>query len=307
MLFKQVACFEMDGATLGLDVNGDISYVSHAHSDHARRSKVDRIIASPQTIGIAGITYNERVCLDSVKLHPAGHMFGATQIEIAGDGGNFVYTGDMSIEDGFTYDGAEIVESDRLLIEATYGSPEYNFPKKEALADVIKREVLTKLRYGNVIFTVYPKGKSQELTKILNEYCGITPVVHKQIAEINGRYAKLGSALSYVSSDSDEASDMFRDNFVGIIPKSMFSMDLKMRLTKHYRKPAYFASLSGWNVKYNNPYYDLSLPFSDHAGYNDLIEYVEHSDPKRVYVFGPFSEQFSNVLKLKGYQAYPIK
>lgn len=307
MLFKDIACFDLDGATLGLDIKGDISYVSHAHSDHARRKNVSRIIASPQTIGIAGINYGEKVKLKEVRLHSAGHMFGATQIEILGDGSNFVYTGDMSIEDGFTFKGAEIIESDRLLIEATYGSPHYNFPKKEELAEVIRKEVLSKLKYGNVIFTVYPKGKSQELTKMLNEYCDIIPIVHKKIAEVNDKYVEFGNALSYVSSDSEQASEMFKTNFVGIIPKSLFSPQLKLRLTKYYRKPVYFASLSGWNVKYSNPYYDLSLPFSDHAGYNDLVEYVEHSDPRQVYVFGPFAEQFSNALRLKGYQAYPIK
>ncbi|MEM4332384.1 MAG: MBL fold metallo-hydrolase [Candidatus Micrarchaeia archaeon] len=307
MQFKDLARVEIDGRTICLDMNGDISYISHAHSDHVSGKKKDEVIASDPTISLADIVFNSKLAHDYVRLHPAGHMLGATQIEIQKDGGNFVYTGDFSIADGFTYKGAEIVEADELLIESTYGSPDYHFPKKEDIAQLVRKEVLSRLKYGNVIFAVYAKGKSQELIRMLNEFCNITPVVSPEVARISQVYVKHGQNLSFISSHSEEAGDVFRDNFVGIIPKSQFRPELKIRLTQHYRKPCYFGSLSGWNAKFPSDVYDIALPLSDHADFNDLIEYVDHSNPKKVYVFGAFAETLANVLKLRGYQSFAVR
>ncbi|MEM0438269.1 MAG: MBL fold metallo-hydrolase [Candidatus Micrarchaeia archaeon] len=308
MDFRSVARVDVGGGEmLFLDQPGENSYISHAHSDHLSSKSHRMVIASEPTISLSGVKYDGRFVHRNVKLHNAGHMLGATQVEIVRDGGNFVYTGDFSLEDGFTFKRAEIVEADELLIEATYGSPHYIFPKKEDIAHALRREVMSRLTHGNIIFAVYATGKSQELIKMLNEYCNITPVVSPEVAEVSDIYVRHGQKLSYVSSASEEAAEMFRGNFVGIIPKSKFRPELRMRLTNHYKKPCYFGSLSGWNIRFPSDYYDIALPMSDHADYNGLLEYVEYSGPKKVYVFGAFAQQFSNVLKLRGYESYALK
>lgn len=308
MDFRRVARVDVgNGETLFLDQPGDNSYISHAHSDHLSSKSRCRVIASEPTISLSGVKYEGKFVHKNVKLHNAGHMLGATQVEIVRDGGNFVYTGDFSLEDGFTFTGAEIVEADELLIEATYGSPHYVFPKKEDIAQALRKEVMSRLTHGNIIFAVYATGKSQELIKMLNEYCNITPVVSQEIAEVSDIYVRHGQKLSYVSSISEEAGEMFKGNFVGIIPKPKFRPEFRMRLTNYYRKPCYFGSLSGWNIKFPSDYYDIALPMSDHADYNGLLEYVEYSNPRKIYVFGAFAQQFSNVLKLRGYESYALK
>ena len=307
MQFKDVARVDVDGRTICLDCSGELSYISHAHSDHVSGKKKNEVIASDATLHLAGVQFNSKLVHERVKLHPAGHMLGATQIEVQRDGGNFVYTGDFSLSDGFTYKGARIIEADELLIESTYGSPDYHFPKKEELAEILKKEIQSRLSFGNVVFAVYATGKSQELIKMLNEYCNITPVVSPEVARVSEIYVKHGQPLSYINSHSDEAVEAFRENFVGIIPKSQFRPELRMRLTQHYHKPCYFGSLSGWNAKFPSEVFDIALPFSDHADFNDLVEYVDHSDPKKVYVFGAFAETLSNVLKLRGYQSIAVK
>ncbi|MCX8200294.1 MAG: MBL fold metallo-hydrolase [Candidatus Micrarchaeota archaeon] len=307
MNFKDLARVEIGGRTICLDTSGDVSYISHAHSDHVSGKRKGEVVASEPTLSISGVSYSSRLVHESIRLHKAGHMLGATQIEIIRDGGNFVYTGDFSIADGFTYKGADIIEADELLIESTYGSPEYHFPKKEDIAEQLRREVLSRLKYGNVIFAVYAKGKSQELIKMLNEFCGITPIVGPEVAHVSEIYVRHGQHLSFVGSHSEDASDMFRDNFVGIIPKSQFRPELRMRLMQHYRKPCYFGSLSGWNVKFASDVYDIALPLSDHADFNDLVEYVDHSSPKKVYVFGAFAEGLAGALRLRGYNSVAVR
>lgn len=306
--FSDIATIQMGDKKLGLDVPGDINYVSHAHSDHVKNKNKKTIIASQPTIDISNLNYEENVNLKEVRLHRAGHMFGATQIEIQRDGGNFVYTGDLSVSDGFTFKGAKIIETDTLLIEATYGMKDYIFPKREDIAQIVRREVMSRINYGNIIFSAYPTGKSQELIKILNEYCGITPIVSGRIAEISENYNKNGNKLSFINSDSEQAKEIMNSNFVGIVSKSSINpYEFRTRMTSFYSKPTYLMSLSGWNLKCRSDKYDVALPMSDHADYNELIEYVEYSNPKKVYVFGPFAETFSNVLRLKGYNSQKVK
>lgn len=306
--FSEIATIKIEDKKLGLDVPGDISYISHAHSDHVKNKNKKTIIASQPTIDISGMKYKEKVDLRDVKLHRAGHMFGATQIEVLKDGENFVYTGDLSLSDGFTFKGAKIIEADSLLIEATYGIRDYIFPKREDMAEIVKREVMSRINYGNIIFSAYPTGKSQELIKILNEYCGITPVVSNKISEISEKYNKNGNKLNFINSESEEASETLKSNFVGIVSKSSINpYEFRSRMTAFYGKPTYLMSLSGWNLRCRSDKYDVALPMSDHADYNELIEYVEYSNPKNIYVFGAFAESFSNVLRLKGYNSQKVK
>lgn len=306
--FNEIASIKLEDKKLGLDVPGDICYVSHAHSDHVKNKNKKCILASQPTIDIASINYKEKVDLKNVKLHRAGHMFGATQIEIQKDGETFVYTGDLSLSDGFTFKGAKVIESDTLLIEATYGMKDYVFPKREDIAHIISREVLSRIKYGNVIFSSYPTGKSQELIKILNEYCGITPLVSDRIAKISENYNKNGNKLEFINSESEEGVEMLKSNFVGIVSKASINpYEFRMRMTSFYGKPVYLMSLSGWNLKCRSDKYDVALPMSDHADYNELMEYVEYSNPKKVYVFGAFAETFSNALRLSGYNSQKVK
>lgn len=306
--FSDVATIKIEGKKLGLDVPGDVCYISHAHSDHVKNRNKKSIIASQPTIDISNINYTEKIELKNVKLHRAGHMFGATQIEILKDGENFVYTGDLSLSDGFTFKGADIVEADTLLIESTYGMKDYVFPKREDIAEIIKREVMSRINYGNIIFSSYPTGKSQELIKILNEYCGITPLVPERIARISESYNKNGNKLEFINSESEEGNELLKSNFVGIVSKSSINpYEFRSKMTSFYSKPTYLMSLSGWNLRCRSDRYDVALPMSDHADYNELIEYVEYSNPKKIYTFGSFADTFSNVLRLKGYNSEKVR
>ncbi len=304
--FREIARVELDGEIIGLDTSGDISYISHAHSDHVHHPKKRRIIASDPTISIGGISFQEKLSPKNIQLFPAGHMFGATQIQIPFDGGILTYTGDISLQAGFTYPKAEIPETDVLIIESTYGHPDYTFPSKEDLAKTLLDEINVRLKYGNVVFGVYPRGKAQEVIKILNEG-GITPLLSTDVLKPTEAYVKHGMKLDYVHTLSEEGQEMMSSNFVAIIPKVKVKGLLKRNLTRIYQRPVYFASVSGWNLKYDSGIYDVSLPMSDHADYYDLIEYVEYANPKKVYVFGPHAKELATDLKRKNYDAEPLE
>jgi len=145
-----------DGRKLGIEVSkgADLVYISHAHTDHARGGN---IFASQQTFDLlsAGSTKNTSlvdVNDNNVKLFPAGHILGSTQLQYT-NGHTTVHTGDFKLRDGFTTEKAEILHCDELHIDCTFGHPDFNFPEKEELADRIARWTRTRLMTGqNVIF-----------------------------------------------------------------------------------------------------------------------------------------------------------
>ena len=69
-----------------------------------------------------------------LTLFSAGHVLGSAQLMIEGDAGRFVYTGDFKLRDSLTVEPPEVKRCDVLLMECTYGRPQYVFPSHEEVA-----------------------------------------------------------------------------------------------------------------------------------------------------------------------------
>jgi Cft2 family RNA processing exonuclease len=66
-----------------------------------------------------------------------------------------------------------------------------------------------------------------------------------------------------------------------------------------------FMELTGWAVGGRRPWGrkgDADLPFSDHADFNELVEYVEKVKPQQVYTVNGFPELAAHLRSL-GYPA----
>ena len=92
--------FSYNGLKIGLDHDGDFSFLSHAHADHSNKiKKHSKVIASEETIALAGFSNLEKAKFNTdIKLHEAGHMLGARQLLVSNDGTVSVYTGDISVK-----------------------------------------------------------------------------------------------------------------------------------------------------------------------------------------------------------------
>ncbi len=112
-----------------------------------------------------------------IELYDAGHISGSaiTFIEKAHAKGNrrVVYTGDFKLAAQTLHNGAEVVESDVLIMESTYASREHP-DRKKTIAGMIERikEVLD--NGGNALIPVFAVGRSQEILSILYQN-GLTP------------------------------------------------------------------------------------------------------------------------------------
>lgn len=98
--------------------------------------------------------------------HSAGHIPGAAQIELAGDDGTFVFTGDFYSRPQRLVGAAQPVPCDVLAMETTYAGrehPDRNDVEDEFLAFVEERTD----RGGLVVAAAFAVGRAQELALVL--------------------------------------------------------------------------------------------------------------------------------------------
>ncbi len=294
-----------------LDHAGEFSFISHAHSDHALKSRVPAIIASPETVDLIkarGYALGHQIMHEhyGVKLLGAGHVLGARQLVAEGDGGTFAYTGDFRLSDSLCVKGAEVPQCDVLLVEATFGSPEFVFPDREGVCKEIAQWVLGKQKEGIVVLGGYTLGKAQELTKILNDYAGIAPVVEEGIAKINDVYVKHGVKLDYVRSSSDEGLKELEKNFVAIVPMNRVNNNFAFQLSRAYSKKVSAAAATGWALteRFGSM---KSFCLSDHSDFPELMEFVERTGAKKVFTEYGNAKRFARELRKKNINAQALE
>ena len=118
----------------------DVSFVSHAHSDHLAAHRL--ALATPATLALAAtrVRIADTIALPfghehdlnaahRLTLHPAGHVLGSAMVRIERDDGNsLLYTGDCKLRNGPTADPPDPPTADILVTESTYGRPLFRFP-----------------------------------------------------------------------------------------------------------------------------------------------------------------------------------
>lgn len=276
------------GVTISFDhPGGDAIFVSHAHADHLnglKNKKEKQLIASQETMKL-GDLHGTIVDYPGTKMHIAGHMLGARQISIEEDGKKTVYTGDICLHDTDITKGAEILECDRLILDATYGEPAYLFPEYSQVSESICKWVGRGLAdRKNLIIGAYELGKSQELIKILNKGLGFAPVVTEKMAGFSEVYNEFGANLDFLEVGSDEAEEVMKKEFVAIVPMRHAKRYFAHRLSEAFNRETLSAVATGWALNYRFNV-DASFPLSDHADFLDLKEYISLSNAKEIEFF----------------------
>jgi len=286
-------------------------FLSHAHSDHVKLSKKASFFATPATIdlvkqryGAAGFTQvplNKKQKFDGFELEllSNGHILGSAQAKFSADGKQHVFTSDFRLQDSLFFKGAVPQECETLVLETTFGSPQYVFPKQEDVTSEMVSWVSDKGKQGMVLLAGYSLGKAQELTKIANE-AGFVPIVHDSIFEANKIYEKHGVSVGkYLKLEHN-----LKDSSVLIMPPQLVGKHLFATL-EHFDKRKIFSALAtGWEFR---GAFDKTFPLSNHADYNELLEYVKLANPKLVLTDHGFCEEFARKLNKLGFNAKPLK
>ena len=276
--------------------------ITHSHSDHAKPTLTNTYYLTPETASLIQadgkkyktkkIPFKKKFSLGEFecKFHSSGHILGSAQVEI-NNSIQAVLTSDFKLQKNILFEGAEILPSEVLIIETTFGTPEYDFPQRDVVYEDMIKWMNHQLQDNKfIVLGGYSTGKAQELTKVVNEFLGETPLVYKKIFEQNQIYEKEGVKLG----DYLELNYNLNDANVLIIPPHLINDYLLEALQHQLGKKVEVALATGWGAsKYK------SFPLSDHADYNALLRYVKESEPKLVLTTHGFEEEFARSVRRK--------
>jgi Cft2 family RNA processing exonuclease len=290
----------------------DCAWLSHAHSDHARGLH-GTVIATRITAGI----YRHRWPLpegrrqEVLRLDPgqtlefrgarltalrAAHILGAAQLLIEYNGERTVYTGDIKLADPICGWATEIVPCDRLIVESTFALPIYDFLP----ADEAKRRIVhfaaESIAAGLVpVFLGYGLGRGQEIVHTLTE-AGLPCAVHGAIAGLIPYYEAEGIAFpgwEPYQRRKDETRPLV---VTPGLQDSLAAPPARVRV----------ALVSGWAAVDSaraRSGADVLIPYSDHAGFPELLSLIEQTGARRIDIVHGYAEPFARLLRHRGWDA----
>ena len=289
----------------------DLTLISHAHSDHVPRN-LGRVVTTPETASILkifrdgfdwiGLRFGEYIGFSDARIsaEPSGHVLGSSQFLIDSGDERLVYTGDLNVYDSIVLKGAKPIQADKLIIEATYGSPNYIFPRREEIYARIIDWIVRTIRSGEIpAFKVYALGKAQEIMKLVNTYLKIPVITSWTVSKIAEKYVDHGIRLSYLPIYSDDGVEAFSQGECVYIASKRRNPPSKKRIR--------WAVATGWALRYRYGGFDEAFPLSGHSDYPGLIRYVEESRPKEIYVIHGFVKSFVKQLRRRGFNALELR
>lgn len=300
----------LPGHRLWLDplVVRSFAFISHAHTDHARRHK--EALLTPQTLALIPearrprgwrmLGYGDvmRRGAATVSLYSAGHMLGSAQLLFEYSGTRLLYTGDIKLRQAGGVPPTFVPQADVLILESTYGRPHFRFGDPDSTVEAIARWCRRALdsRVSPVLLC-HALGKTEEVMLALAPY-GFSFALEKRCVPSARDYAAAGRALpDWVELNGDAA-----DRIV-IAPPA--GKDEVRRLGR-YRT----ALVSGWarDAEFSRLFgADATFDFSDHCDFDELIEVVERSGADQVYTVHGFTEDFARHLRKRGVRASALE
>ena len=231
--------------------------------------------------------------------YPAGHCLGSAMLLADNGEQKLLYTGDFKLGESATAERAELPKADILVMECTYGEPQYRLtPREQAIAELVGLVRQTLDRGATPLIQAYTLGKSQEVTRILT-LAGIPVQQHRSIHEVSQVYTACGVDLGNYQLYIDGP----RPGHAVIVPPRMHKPETLPGL-----KQVVTFAVTGWAMNGSAQVrwgVDHAIPLSDHADYDELFVAVGRVEPREVYcTHGP--ETFADRLREAGFNAFTL-
>ncbi len=287
--------------------------ITHAHADHARsgcgqylclstgkRVLRERVGASAK-IDTLRRRERQRVGDVDLQLVPSGHILGSAQVCITHRGVRWVVTGDYKLEADPTCDPFETVEADVLVTESTFGLPIYRWGDARETAASINAWWRASREAGSTcVLFAYALGKAQRLASMLDPSIG--PIyAHGAVMKMVRAYRDSGVRLPPIDQLAPATRRAGGGRAMVIAPPSTAGS----RWLKTFGETR-VAMASGWmtirGVRRRRGF-DRGFVVSDHADFPGLVQAVEASRAKRVYVTHGSSAVFARFLCERGIEA----
>lgn len=287
------------------------SFVSHAHGDHiARHSEILCTAATARMMSARLPGKREQTILPfgrpyalefgvTATLHPAGHILGSSQILLeSADHGSLLYTGDFKLRPGLAAEACATPRADILIMESTFGLPRYVFPPEaEVVAGIIEFCRRALADGATPVLLCYSLGKSQEVLRALAP-ANLPIMLHADTLRLTRICEQLGLSFPpYREFNPDEAG-----GHIVLCPPHGQGLLSRMPARRT-------AVITGWALDSGTIYRsrcDAAFPLSDHAGFDDLITFVERVQPKRILTLHGFAREFAQTLRERGWDALAI-
>jgi Cft2 family RNA processing exonuclease len=286
-------------------VRSSLNFISHAHADHTPTSSEYKAstIADPITIDVMTARTGNSLPLslidlpENIELYDSGHCIGGKMIKIELSGKTFLYTGDFNPYERLDlFQQAKPQKVDILIIEGTYGDKQYKFPPPSQVFSDAFEWLNDHIEKGNsVLLQGYSFGKAQLISRFLEltgfDYFVELPVykVHKVLEKY--QYTFKGKLA--------RGSDVYKKGTIIVGPYS----------TRSSLRFDTIASFTGWAADKRTKKYqtraDKNFILSDHSDYDGLLNFIQQSDPEKVFVFDGQSRKLAvdirKKLKIKAY------
>ena len=291
-------------------IRADYTFVSHAHVDHMHNpSKSERVIASSLTRELAearGYDLGETVEeVDGVELLDSGHILGSRAIRIQDE---VYYTGDASGRPRAFLGKCRTRQARILVMETTYGVPEYVFPSTAKLVKEVNDLIASAYDRGvPVVLMGYPLGKAQLLSYFFSSW---EPLLYYESVDTMNRIHMAHGVQLKAGKRFDPSRDQDKlphGPWVMISPMASGRSRLMAHLKKEYG--AILVAFSGWALGPGYRYTmgaDYSFPLSDQCDYQELINLVQAVGPEMVYTVHGFAAEFARDLRKMGFSARPL-
>jgi len=293
--------------------------VTHAHYDHLAGHR--EILASPGTARLLRVRLAKRTKIRAVPfgqafplgkgasftLLPAGHILGSAMVWVKRRVGKketqLLYTGDFKLRGGKTSETCEPKRADVLVMETTFGRPEYRFPAEEKVVAEMIDFCRKAGKEGKVpVLLGYSLGKSQEILQRLGAV-GFPILMDSAGHRMCEVYRELGQALPPVGRLGKITEEKVRGHIL-IVPPSMVR-----RKGLEVLKNRKVGVVTGWALDRSAIYRyrcDEAFALSDHADYGELIEMVEKVRPKEVRTVHGYAQEFAMDLQERGWKAWAL-
>ena len=294
--------------------------VTHAHYDHLAGH--DEILASPATARllrvrvpkktkIREIPFGKAIALGkgvSLTLLHAGHILGSAMVWVKKKVGKretrLLYTGDFKLRGGKTAEMCQPKQADVLVMETTFGRPEYRFPPEDKVVSEIVSFCRNSLKEGRVpILLGYSLGKSQEILHRIGS-AGFPILIHTAGHRMCEVYRELGHSLPPAGKLGKISEEKVRGHVLIVPPSVARGREVKALVSRKV------AVVTGWALDRGVIYRygcDEAFALSDHADYGELIEMVERVKPKEIRTVHGFSKEFAMDLQERGYRAWALE
>ena len=291
--------------------------ITHAHADHARPGCGEywAVGASEAilrqrlgaTINLIPVDYGaaHRIGEARVSFHSAGHVLGSAQIRLEAGGESWLVSGDYKRCADPSCSPFEPVQADVFITEATFGLPIYRWQNGAEVAGEILSWWQAAPERPSILFA-YAFGKAQRLLAELAAI-GVKDeiLLHGAVEALMPAYREAGVRLPPTLPVSSAAKGESLAGRLVIAPPSAH----RSVWMKRFKLPQ-TGFVSGWMAvrgARRRRGYERGFVMSDHADWPGLIQSVQQSCARQVYVTHGNSDGLARYLsEVEGISAEPL-